>query len=185
MSRLTFSQILAPIRSTKRKMFKAKFAALAISALLLAGEAVNAHTPPNPSSTLRVVQSSLVRIFGPHFTTSFYTRDFGYLVFDTLLSENGKFKPQPQMVDRWEISDDGLVYMFHLRDGLKWHDGTPVKSEDCIASIKRWGSRDGMGQMLISFTKEFVEVDDRTFKLYLKERFGLVLQSSTAASAQA
>ena len=46
------------------------------------------------------------------------------------------------MVDSWSLSEDRLTYSFTLRDGLKFHDGKPVTSEDCIASIKRWGARD-------------------------------------------
>ncbi len=46
------------------------------------------------------------------------------------------------------MSDDKLTYTFTLRDGLKFHDGAPVTAEDCIASIKRWASRDAMGQKL-------------------------------------
>jgi peptide/nickel transport system substrate-binding protein len=52
-----------------------------------------------------------------------------------------------------------------------------VKSEDCIASIKRWGKRDGMGQKLMDFTKSMDVVDDNTFTMTLKEPYGLVLQS--------
>src|SRR3546814_6997201 len=60
------------------------------------------------------------------------------------------FKPQPQMVDTWTVSDDEKTWSFKLRDGLKFHDGAPVTAEDCVASLKRWGQRDGMGQQLRS-----------------------------------
>ena len=53
------------------------------------------------------------------------------------------------MAEKYTISDDKLTYTITLRDGLEWHDGTPVTSEDCIASIKRWGARDGFGQLLL------------------------------------
>ena len=60
------------------------------------------------------------------------------------------------MVGDWSVSDDGLTYTFTLRDGLMWHDGDPVTAADCVASIQRWGRRDGMGQKLIQFTRELV-----------------------------
>ncbi|GIT48863.1 MAG: hypothetical protein Ct9H300mP14_07910 [Gammaproteobacteria bacterium] len=42
-----------------------------------------------------------------------------------------------------------MVCSYHQpSDGLKWHDGSAVESADCIASIARWGKRDGMGQQL-------------------------------------
>lgn len=58
---------------------------------------------------LRVVPETLSRILDPHFTTSFTTRDFGYLVYDTLLAIDENFEPRPQMVERWEISADKLT----------------------------------------------------------------------------
>ncbi|HIY10206.1 MAG TPA: peptide ABC transporter substrate-binding protein [Candidatus Anaerofilum excrementigallinarum] len=39
--------------------------------------------------------------------------------------------------ESWDISDDGLVYTFHLRDGLKWSDGTPLTAQDFVYSIQR------------------------------------------------
>ena len=77
----------------------------------------------------------------------------------------------------WKVSDDKLTYTFTLRDGLKWHDGTPVTAEDCVASLKRWGSNDGMGQKLMDFTASIEATDARTITLKLKEPYGLVLES--------
>ena len=57
-------------------------------------------------------------------------RNHGYLIYDTLFAIDGKFEPQPQMVESWTVSDDKLIWTFKLRDGLKWHDGTPVTSAD-------------------------------------------------------
>ncbi len=73
------------------------------------------------------------------------------MVYDTLLATDSNFKIKPQMAD-WKVSDDKLIYTFTLRDGLKWHDGAPVTAEDCVASLKRWGRNDGMGQKLMDFT---------------------------------
>ncbi len=151
----------------------------ALLGALLAGPASAQPAPP----TLRVVPIQLVRIFDPHFTTSFTTRDFGYLVFDTLLAINDKFEPQPQMVERWTVSPDQLTYRFVLRPGLKWHDGAPVTADDCVASIKRWAARDGMGQALIAASKDLVVVDDKTFEIVLREPWGQVLPALSKVGA--
>src|SRR6185437_4287326 len=97
--------------------------------------------------TLRVVTEVAVKSFDPIWHGSLVTRNYGYMVYDTLLSLDAKLQPQPQMLQGWEVSADKLVYTFKLRAGLSWHDGAPVTSDDCIASIKRWGARDAMGQM--------------------------------------
>ncbi len=108
-------------------------------------------------------------------TTAYIVRDFGYMIYDTLLAEDSNFKIQPQMAE-WKVSDDKLTYTFTLRDGLKWHDGTPVTAEDCVASLKRWGKADGMGQKLMDFTASIEATDPKTVTLKLKEPYGLVLE---------
>jgi peptide/nickel transport system substrate-binding protein len=109
-------------------------------------------------------------------TTAYIVRDFGYMIFDTLLAEDANFKIQPQMAE-WKVSDDKLTYTFTLRDGLKWHDGAPVTAEDCVASLQRWGKTDGMGQKLMDFTASIEATDPKTITLKLKEPYGLVLES--------
>src|SRR4029077_13674398 len=126
--------------------------------------------------TVVAVMHSDLRIIDPGFTTAYITRDHGYMVYDTLLAEDANFKIQPQMAD-WKVSDDKLIYTFTLRDGLKWHDGAPVTAEDCVASLKRWGRNDGMGQKLMNFTASIEATDARTITLKLKEPYGLVLES--------
>ena len=126
--------------------------------------------------TITAVMHSDLRIIDPGLTTAYITRDHGYMVYDTLLAMDSHFKIHPQMAD-WKVSDDKLTYTFTLRDGLKWHDGAPVTAEDCVASLKRWGKRDGMGQKLMSFTASLVATDAKTITLKLKEPYGLVLES--------
>src|SRR3954449_1967094 len=126
--------------------------------------------------TITAVMHSDLRIIDPIFTTAYITRDHGYMVYDTLLATDSNFKIQPQMAD-WKVSDDKLTYTFTLRDGLKWHDGAPVTAEDCVASLQRWGKRDGMGQKLMSFTASIEATDPKTITLKLKEPYGLVLES--------
>ncbi len=123
--------------------------------------------PAHAEKVLRIVPHADLKNLDPIWTTAYITRNHGYMVYDTLFAIDADLKVQPQMVDTWKMSDDRLVYTFTLRDGLKWHDGAPVKSEDCIASIQRWGKRDGMGQKLMDFTKSMDVVDDKTFTLTL------------------
>jgi len=134
-------------------------------------------TAPASAQTLRTVMHSDLKILDPIWTTAYIVRNHGYLVWDTLFAMDEKFDVKPQMVDKWDISTDQLTYTFTLRDGLEWHDGTPVTAEDCVASIKRWGAKDSMGQKLMGASKELKVVDAKTFQLVLKEPYGLVLQS--------
>jgi peptide/nickel transport system substrate-binding protein len=128
-------------------------------------------------TTLRAWLHSDLKIVDPIWTTAYITRNHGYMIYDTLFAMDEKSDIKPQMVDKFSVSDDKLTYTFTLREGLLWHDGAPVKAEDCVPSIKRWAQRDSMGQKLMEFTKELKVVDDRTFQLILKEPYGLVLMS--------
>jgi peptide/nickel transport system substrate-binding protein len=128
-------------------------------------------------TTLRFIPQADLRSIDPIWTTAYVTRNFGYLVFDTLFSLDKDFKPQPQMVDRWTVSDDKLTYGFTLRPGLKWHDGQPVRAADCVASIERWGKRDALGQKLMEAVGEIRAVDDSTFTITLKSPFPLILDA--------
>src|SRR5882762_11067373 len=131
----------------------------------------------NAAKTLRFIPQADLRSIDPIWTTAYVTRNFGYLVYDTLFALDTDFKPQPQMVDKWTASDDKLTYNFALRDGLKWHDGTPVKAADCIASIERWGKRDTLGQKLVEAVDEIQADDDKTFAIKLKAPFPLILDA--------
>ena len=163
-----------PISRWKRRTLAAALTAVALSfapqELSFTQHAVAAD------KTITAVMHSDLRVIDPILTTAYITRDHGYMVYDTLVATDSNFKIEPQMAD-WKVSDDKLTYTFPLRDGLKWHDGTPVTAEDCVASLKRWAKVDGMGQKLMDFTASLEATDAKTITLKLKEPYGLVLDS--------
>jgi len=128
-------------------------------------------------SVLRVIPHANLQNIDPIWTTAYITRNHGYLVFDTLFAMDESLTPRPQMVDSYTVSDDRMTWTFTLRDGLAWHDGPPVTAEDCVASLARWGKRDGMGQKLMQYTESLTAVDAKTFVLKLERPYGLVLES--------
>lgn len=70
-----------------------------LAAALLAATPAMAQQPDR-ARTLRVAPETLTTVLDPHFTTSFTTRDFAYLVFDTLVAVNDQWQPTPQMLER-------------------------------------------------------------------------------------
>jgi peptide/nickel transport system substrate-binding protein len=113
----------------------------------------------------------------PISSPSFVTRNFAYLVFDTLVAMDGQGEYRPQMLEGWEVSADKLTWTFRLRPGLAFHDGTPVTSEDVVASLKRWGGRDSLGRRLMAATADLSATDQRVFVLKLARPFGGVLEA--------
>ena len=127
------------------------------------------------SRTLKVVPQAALSILDPIFTTAAVTTNHAYGVFDTLYGLNARFEPLPQMAAGHTVSADGLTWEITLRDGLMFHDGSPVRAADCIASLKRWGARDALGQLLVASANEWQAKDDKAFVIRLKQRFPLML----------
>jgi peptide/nickel transport system substrate-binding protein len=132
---------------------------------------------PLSAQTLKVVMHSDLKVLDPIWSGAYIVRNHGYMLYDTLFAMDEQFQIKPQMVDTWTVSDDGLTWTFKLRDGLEWHDGTPVTPEDCIASLKRWAVRDSMGLKLSQSLADYKVVDPKTFQMVFKEKFGPVLES--------
>ncbi len=120
---------------------------------------------PLSAQTLSVVMASRLSVLDPVLTTGHQTRNHAYMIYDTLLSTDSNNKIFPQMVNGWEVSGDGKTYTFTLRDGLKWHDGAPVKAEDCVASINRWAQQDKMGRQVMTLVTSIDVIDDKKFKI--------------------
>src|SRR5947209_444852 len=125
--------------------------------------------------TLRFVPQGNLANFDPIWGTQYVVRNAAALVWDTLYGVDATLQPQRQMVESEEVSDDGLVWTFRLRPGLKFHDGEPVLSKDVVASLARWTVRDPMGQMLKAIQNELTAVDDKTFKWSLKQPYPKML----------
>src|ERR1044072_592607 len=150
------------------------------SMMALAGAApalIASRSARAADKVLKVVLAVDMRGIDPVFNTAAYAAYHGYLVYDQLFALDSRGKPQPQMVDTWEVSPDRKAWKFRLRSGLKFHDGSPVRANDATASILRWKDRDVVGKALFSAGAKLVAVDDLTFTLELRDSFGLVLDA--------
>jgi peptide/nickel transport system substrate-binding protein len=126
---------------------------------------------------LRVVPHSNLNILDPIWTTQYMARNHGYMVYDTLFGTDANNRIQPQMVEKWSVSPDKRLWSFTLRDKLEFHDGKPVTGDDVIASLARWGKRDAMGQKLMTFVERMDAPSPNTFRIFLREACGFVLEA--------
>lgn len=146
--------------------------------MLAAGLAMLAPILPAAAQTvLKVRPFGDLRTLDPMTTSDYMVRNHAYMIYDTLFAQDSKGLIKPQMVASHTTSPDGKTWTFVLRDGLKFHDGAAVTSEDVVASLKRWGERDGLGQQLMAQTASLTATDPKTVTLVLKERWGLVLDA--------
>ena len=135
------------------------------------------------STTLRFIPHADLTILDPYEVGAYITRNHGYMVYDTLFAMDGKFQPQPQMVDTWTVSDDNLTYTFALRDGLKFHDGEPVRAIDVTTSLQRWGQRnEAYGQALLEASIAIEPINAKQFRIGLKKPFPVLEALGTLTS---
>jgi peptide/nickel transport system substrate-binding protein len=144
---------------------------LAVAGML----ASTAATAAFAQGTVKAVMHSDLKIVDPIWTTAYITRNHGYMIYDTLFAMDEKGDIKPQMVEKYDESADHLTFTFTLRDGLFWHDGAPVTAEDCVASIKRWGAKDALGQKLMTFVEGITAQGPNVFTIKLKEPTGLLI----------
>ena len=141
-------------------------------AALLAAPAI---AQPGKTRLLKFVPQSNLVSLDPIWTTATVTANHGYYVYDTLYSLDHASRPQPQMAEAHEVSPDGRTWRIRLRPGLLFHDGVPVRSVDCAASLRRFCAADEFGKLLGHVVAEWRTPDDRTLEVQLTQPFPLLL----------
>jgi peptide/nickel transport system substrate-binding protein len=125
------------------------------------------------ATTLKFVPYADLALIDPA-VSAFVTRNHAMMVYDTLFAMDEHGVAQPQMLDGYNKDADGLTWTLTLRDGLKFHDNTPVLGRDVVASLKRWQVADAFGQALAAATEELSAPTDKTIKIRLKRPFHLL-----------
>jgi len=101
--------------------------------------------PDPPEAVLEVATSFLPNDPDPRSAIAWPNIQLCMQLFDRLVEQWPERTIVPSLAERWEISDDGLRYVFHLRDGLTWSDGTPLVAADVEFGIKRVLNPDAPG----------------------------------------
>ena len=74
----------------------------------------------------------------PAMTAGTTTKQTAKHLYETLYTLNSNYQPVPMLAESYEMSEDGKKYTFKLREGVKFHNGKEMKSEDAVASMNRW-----------------------------------------------
>ncbi|MBY0331905.1 MAG: ABC transporter substrate-binding protein [Acetobacteraceae bacterium] len=160
----------------RRRTLLATGTAAALAAALAVPRLAAAQGQPG-RRVLRFVPQADLALLDPIHSVAFVTRNHSLMVYDTLYGWDAALKAQPQMAEGHTVSDDGLTWMIRLREGLRFHDGEPVRAQDCAASIRRWQTRDAFGQALAAAQESVEAADDRTIRVRLKKPFPLLPDS--------
>jgi len=106
-------------------------------------------------------------------TFGWYGYVIRYMIYDTLVEEMGISDFQPGLAESWTVSDDGLVWTFKIREGVKFHDGT-----DCDANAVAWSLNWTLENDIETFAfylynfSEIVALDDTTLQVTLSDPVG-------------
>ena len=141
---------------------------LATGAAILAAPHIAKAQGPR---TLKYVPGIGLTVLDPVWSGGRNTHIHAYMVFDTLYGLDETLTARPQMVEGHTVEEDGTIWTLRLRDGLRFHDGTPVLARDAVASIRRFAARDPFGQSLMATTGELSAPDDRTLRFHLTKPF--------------
>jgi peptide/nickel transport system substrate-binding protein len=120
---------------------------------------------------LKFIPHADLAVLDPLGSLAIVTRNHALMVFDTLFGLDTSFRPQPQMLEGASVEDEGRLWKLVLRDGLRFHDGEPVRARDVVASLRRWARMDNYGQTLFAAMDELSAQDDRTVVFRMKQSF--------------
>jgi peptide/nickel transport system substrate-binding protein len=120
---------------------------------------------------LKYIPQANLTSLDPIWTTATVTTLHGYHIYDVLYGVDAQFRPKPQMAEGHTVSDDNRTWTIRLRPGLKFHDGEPVRAQDCVPSIRRWAARDSAAQIMMRSVEAITAVDDRTIQIKLRRPF--------------
>ena len=94
-------------------------------------------------------------------------------VYDSLVFPDIDGTIVPHLAETWDVSSDGMKYTFHLREGVKFHDGSEVTAEDVAFSMNRLlAIGEGFSYLFVPYVEEAVAVDDTTVEFNMKQTFG-------------
>ena len=99
-------------------------------------------------------------------------------IYQSLLTYGFDLKPLPSLAERWEVSEDGKTYTFHLAQGVTWHDGKPFSAEDVVFTTTKFlMETHPRARAIFSRCESITAPDPGTVVFRLKEPFGPFMQA--------
>lgn len=85
-------------------------------------------------------------------------------VYEMLVNFDSNYKAQPELAEKIDVNDNFTEYTYHLRQGVKFHNGEEMKADDVVASMNRWIDNSGQVKGAVGGA-HFEKVDDYTVKI--------------------
>ncbi|MHC8514264.1 ABC transporter substrate-binding protein [Sporosarcina sp. ITBMC105] len=133
-----------------------------------------AETGSGKGGVLKVAISAQPPTLDIHLTTSSDAINVATNIYETLIAQNSKQQAVPMLAESVDKSDDGLIYTFKLRQGVKFHNGNDMTADDVVASMNRWLEKSSRAKLLLAGAS-FEKKDEHTVELKLQEAASDVL----------
>lgn len=105
----------------------------------------------------------------PHKTSAYFSFEVLENVFDTLVEPDADLEMRPALAERWEVSPDQLVWTFHLRRGVTFHDGSPFTADDVAYSYRRIIDEQLTNVDKFASVTDVVAVDPATVRITVRQ----------------
>ncbi len=147
-------------------------------------ESTNKSGEAAAGGVLRVAMSAQPPTLDQPTSTAVVVKDTGRLMFETLLTTDSKYQVVPMLAESFDVSDDSKDYVFHLRKGVKFHNGKEMKADDVVASMERWVEKSSVTGTIFDGAT-FKAEDDYTVTLALAKPSALTLDTLASAKMAA
>jgi peptide/nickel transport system substrate-binding protein len=138
---------------------------------------VPVEEPEKPQGTLTVAVSTYPNTLDGPLAAEQQTRNTSRPLYDSLIWVNDEGELEPALAESWEISEDGLEYIFHLREGVTFHNGEPFNADSVVFSWNRYINQDLAWNERWRMADAVEKVDDLTVKMTTNEPKPLLLRT--------
>lgn len=150
----------------------------------VSGPAGDTAAGPQPGGELIFGRNEETETLDPQATTTVSSAEVDYLIYDTLVTRDFDMSIKPGLAEDWNVSDDGLVYTFHLKPDVKFHSGKPLTAQDVKFTFERWKNKEGSPtRYQIDAVSEIQVVDEHTVRFILSEPYAIFLDVLTGYAA--
>ncbi len=147
--------------------------------------AASAQQAPVHGGVLQAIVQPEPPVLTTAFNTSFPIGTVGTNILEGLLAFDDKQQLQPALARSWEVSPDGLSVTFHLREGVKWHDGQPFTSADVkFSALEVWRKLHPRGRSTFAALQDVQTPDPLTAVFKLKHPSLVIFSSLNANEGQ-
>ena len=158
-------------------------AALASLALvgLASGPALAQFTCPKKGGNLVFAQEAKVNSLDQMTSSTISTRNIAMNMFESLMTRDENMNPIPELAQEVLESEDGKTYTFKLRQGIKFHNGKEMTTEDVVASFDRY-KKVGIDRGILDIVEKWEAPDKFTFIIRMKSAQPTFLENLSSFS---